>query len=83
MPMNPTTTNQIVSGASAAVVVTTGVTKSLEQQTSLLNSTLKQVAMGDYTLFVSDIISVGGLLVGAASVLIGLYKLVKGKKTNG
>lgn len=39
--------------------------------------------MGDYTLFVSDIISVGGLLVGAASVLIGLYKLVKGKKTNG
>ena len=81
--MNPTTVNQIATNTSAAVAVTTGVTKSLEQQTSLLNSTIDQVATGDFTLFVSDIISVAGLVVGAVSVSIGLCKLVKGNKENG
>lgn len=80
MPMTTTTTMtaQLVSGASTAVVVGTGITKSLSTPTSMLNSTLSQLATGDYTVYVSDIVSMAGICIGAAGIALTVYKLSRG-----
>lgn len=81
----PTTSvaSNTVGSTGAAVAFGTAASKSLSNTNSLLSSTINQLISGDYTLYVSDIVSLLGVVIGAVSIGLTVYKMIKGAINNG
>lgn len=76
-------TPNTVGSTGAAVAFGTATTKSLSNPNSLLNSTIYQLINGNYTVYMSDIVSVLGVVIGAVSIGLTVYKMVNGAINNG
>lgn len=75
------TTELTATGTAGAIVVGTGMKKSLENTQSLLDSTLTQILSGDFILYGSDITTVIGSIFLIGNFIIGYRKFLKEKQT--
>lgn len=88
--MSNTTTLALTSSAGGTVSasVSAGAAASASELTSapelvsarsLLRSSMENVMAGDFTLYVSDILTIAGITLSAAGILITLYRILRNK----
>ncbi len=75
-----TATDVTTCGVTGALVVGTGINKSLDNTQSLLGSTVEQILYGDFVLYGSDVTAVVGSVFLIGNFVIGYRRYLKDKK---